>query len=166
MQIETGFLCEIGWRDYARVVCLVPRVIRQLGLWTQIIQANADYLFSFLCCFFVFPFSLFECIGVAGVCMLWHGIVLLLSTWCNVAAYVVVLWPQSLYFLCAISKGPYGGQIVSRQWSCPQRYNYVGWKAIDTVILIQKRKRKSESYSLRICGSKICLLYTSPSPRD
>ena len=48
-------------------------------------------------CFFDFPFSLFQCIGVAGVCtylvpyMLWHGIVLLLSTWYNVAACVVVL---------------------------------------------------------------------------
>ena len=29
------------------------------------------------------------------------------------------------YFLCAISKDPYGGQIISRQWSCPQCYNYV-----------------------------------------
>ena len=27
--------------------------------------------------------SLFQCIGVAGVCTLWHGIVLLLSTWYN-----------------------------------------------------------------------------------
>ena len=48
------------------------------------------FLFTFLC-FFVSPFSLFQCIGVAGVCMLWHGIVLLLSTWYNVAACVVVL---------------------------------------------------------------------------
>ena len=56
-------------------------------------------------------------------------------------------------FLCAISKGPYGGQIISRQWSCPQCYNYVCWKAIDTMILI--KNTKSKSYSLRICGSKI-----------
>ena len=58
------------------------------------------------------------------------------------------------YFLCAIGKGPYGGQIISRQWSCPQCYNYVCCKVIDTVILV-KIKIKTESYSLRICGSKI-----------
>ena len=47
--------------------------------------------------FFVFPFSLFQCVGVAGLCILWHGVVLLLSTWYNVAARVVVLRPHSLH---------------------------------------------------------------------
>ena len=52
-------------------------------------------------------FSLFQCIGVAGVCIIRyachspaqrHGIVLLLlSTWYNIAACVVVLLPQILY---------------------------------------------------------------------
>ena len=60
-----------------------------------------------------------------------------------------------IYFLCAISKVPYGGQIISRQWSCPHCYNYVCWKAVDTVILIKQKEKKTESYSLRICGSKI-----------
>ena len=44
-------------------------------------------------CLFVFPLSL----SVDGVCILWHGIVLLLSTWYNVAACVVDFLPQSLY---------------------------------------------------------------------
>ena len=37
-----------------------------------------------------FPFTLFQYIGVAGVCMLCHGIVPL-SNWYNVAASVVVM---------------------------------------------------------------------------
>ena len=72
-----------------------------------------------LFCLFVFPLSH----SVDGVCILWHGIVLLLSTWYNVAACVVVLLPQSLY--------------LSRMKN--QRGQWVYW---------------------------ICLLYTSPSPRD
>ena len=43
MQIETGFLCEIGCEDGARVICLFARAIQQLGVWTQKIQANVDY---------------------------------------------------------------------------------------------------------------------------
>ena len=45
MQIETGFLCEIGCGDGARVICLLARVIQQLGFWTQEIQANVDYCY-------------------------------------------------------------------------------------------------------------------------
>ena len=41
-QIETD-LCEIGSRDSARVMCLLARVMQQLYLWTQTLQANVDY---------------------------------------------------------------------------------------------------------------------------
>ena len=43
MQIETGFLCELGCEDGAQVICLFARVIQQLGFWTQKNQANVDY---------------------------------------------------------------------------------------------------------------------------
>ena len=59
---------------------------------------SSHFIFHFtFFCFSVFPFSLFQCIVVAGVCTLWHGIaVLLLSTWYNVAVCVVGLLPQVL----------------------------------------------------------------------
>ena len=45
MQIETGFLCEIGCGDGGRVICLFARcrVIQPLGFWTQKIRADVDY---------------------------------------------------------------------------------------------------------------------------
>ena len=60
------------------------------GLGLVISFSSSTRVYYFLC-FFFFPFFLLQCIGVAGVCMLQHGIVLLLSTWYNVAACVVVL---------------------------------------------------------------------------
>ena len=44
--IETGFLCEIGCGDGARVICLLARVIQQFRFWTQKIHADVDY-----CCY-------------------------------------------------------------------------------------------------------------------
>ena len=43
--IETGFSCEIGCGNGARVICLFARVIQQLGFWTQKFQANVDYCY-------------------------------------------------------------------------------------------------------------------------
>ena len=45
MQIETGFLCEIGCGDSVRLNGLLARVIQQLGFGTQKIQANVDYCY-------------------------------------------------------------------------------------------------------------------------
>ena len=41
-QIETGFLRENGSGDGAQVICSFARVIQQIGLWSQTIQANVD----------------------------------------------------------------------------------------------------------------------------
>ena len=35
VSFETGFLCEIGCGDSARVIYLFARAVQQLGLWTQ-----------------------------------------------------------------------------------------------------------------------------------
>ena len=47
MEIETGFLCDIGCGDGARAIkCLFARrVIQQLGFWTQKLQANVYYCY-------------------------------------------------------------------------------------------------------------------------
>ena len=45
VHIKTGFLCEIGWGDGTRVICLFARVIQQLGFSTYKIQANDDYCY-------------------------------------------------------------------------------------------------------------------------
>ena len=43
--IETRFLCVIGCGNDARVICSLARVIKQIGFWTQKIQANVDHCY-------------------------------------------------------------------------------------------------------------------------
>ena len=43
VKMETGFLCELGSGDSARIICLFARAVQQLGLWTEKIQAYVDY---------------------------------------------------------------------------------------------------------------------------
>ena len=38
-------MCEIGCGDGARVICSLARVIKQIGFWTQKIQANVDHCY-------------------------------------------------------------------------------------------------------------------------
>ena len=45
VQVETGFLREIGCGDVDRVICMFARAIQQLGFWTEKIQANVDYCY-------------------------------------------------------------------------------------------------------------------------
>ena len=121
--------------------------------------------------FFVFPFSLFQCIGVAGVCMLWHGIVLLLSIWYNVATCVEVLWLQSLYL--SRMKNQHGHWVC---WMTTSRKN--GWCEEHTHQLCNNAspsntknshisrtttltpKQASPMCSLRWCGHHVGILKT------
>ena len=75
-------LCLVSFSEYlfASLLLLSPYMFPFLwfvvSLFCYFSLIHFHFHFTFLC-FFVFPFSLFHCIGVAGVCMLWHGIVLL-----------------------------------------------------------------------------------------
>ena len=80
------FFCLFLFHYFVTTVCFVFILFYQV-------------FFTF-CVSLSFLFLSFS-VGVASVSILWHGIalliLLLLSTWCNVAACVLVLWPQNLY---------------------------------------------------------------------
>ena len=124
-------------------------------LLTRLISFS--FLFStFFLVFLCFLFFLFQCIGAADVCSLRHGIVLLillLSTWCNVAACVVVLWPQSLLSIIRM-KNQRGHWVC---WMSTSRKNGIKWRTHT----YQYSYSSIMCYQHHACWTEYCYLWSS-----